>query len=75
MELKIVQQVESFPHVGGMIEASGKFDIITEIAREIDRLRQSTQQTRDAMRKMEQDQESFAIHYHECTKTNGKCNE
>jgi len=72
-EYKLVQQVENVPLVGGMIPcSSSKPDAITEIARDIDQLRQMTQETGEDLRKMEQDQEAFALHYHECTKSNGK---
>lgn len=46
-------------------------DPSTEISHQIECLRRSTQETGDELRKMEQEQESFALQYHECTKVNG----
>ncbi|XP_014225592.1 signal transducer and activator of transcription 5B isoform X2 [Trichogramma pretiosum] len=45
-------------------------DSMAEIAHQIDLLRRKTQETSEEVRKLENDQESFAISYHECTKLN-----
>ncbi|XP_044268459.1 signal transducer and activator of transcription 5B isoform X2 [Tribolium madens] len=42
----------------------------TEVLHKIDILRRRTQDTADDLRRMEQEQESFALQYHECTKIN-----
>lgn len=47
-------------------------DIMSELAQQLDLLRRRTHDTAEDLRKMEQDQEAFALHYHECTKINGK---
>lgn len=46
-------------------------DANTEIAQQLDNLRRHTQETGEDLRRMEQEQESFALQYHECTKLNG----
>lgn len=47
-------------------------DSNAEIAQQLDYLRRRTQETGEDLRKMEQEQEAFALQYHECTKLNGK---
>lgn len=42
----------------------------TEILNRLDALRRMTQATAEDTRKLEQDQEAFALQYHECTKVN-----
>ena len=46
-------------------------DSNAEIAQQLDFLRRRTQETGEDLRKMEQEQEAFALQYHECTKLNG----
>ncbi|XP_046749375.1 signal transducer and activator of transcription 5B isoform X1 [Diprion similis] len=71
-ETKLVAQVEN---VGGalMNMAGGRglmvgMDVIAEIAQQVDALRRRTQETGEDLRRMEQEQEAFAISYHDCTK-------
>ena len=45
-------------------------DSATEIAQQLESLRCRTQDTGEELRKMRQEQESFAIAYHDCTKLN-----
>ncbi|KAG8033982.1 hypothetical protein G9C98_008463 [Cotesia typhae] len=73
-EMKLVAQVEN---LGGalMSMAHGRVgmmvgDSVTEIAQQVEALRRRTQETGEDLRKMEQEQEAFAISYHECTKLN-----
>ncbi|KZC10554.1 Signal transducer and activator of transcription 5B [Dufourea novaeangliae] len=72
-EMKLVAQVEN---LGGalMSMAGGKVglisDAVAEIAQHVESLRRRTQETGEDLRKMEQEQEAFAISYHECTKLN-----
>lgn len=47
-------------------------DSAAEIAQQIDVLRHRTTETGKLLRQMEQEQENFALHYHECTKLNGR---
>lgn len=47
-------------------------DSNAEIAQQLEFLRRRTQETGEDLRKMEQEQEAFALQYHECTKLNGK---
>lgn len=42
-----------------------------EIMAQLELFRTRTQETAEDLRKMEQEQEAFAIQYHECTKLNG----
>ena len=44
-----------------------------EIVNELDILHRRTRETADILRQLEQEQESFALQYHDCTKINGKC--
>ncbi|XP_015116346.1 signal transducer and activator of transcription 5B [Diachasma alloeum] len=73
-EMKLVAQVEN---LGGalMSMAHGRVglmvgDAVAEIAQQVEALRRRTQETGEDLRKMEQEQEAFAISYHECTKVN-----
>ncbi|XP_029036779.1 signal transducer and transcription activator Stat92E isoform X1 [Osmia lignaria lignaria] len=72
-EMKLVAQLEN---LGGalMTMAGGKVglisDAVAEIAQHVESLRRRTQETGEDLRKMEQEQEAFAISYHECTKLN-----
>ncbi|CAG2058172.1 unnamed protein product [Timema podura] len=45
-------------------------DSNAEIAQQLDFLSRHTQETGGDLRKMEQEQEAFALQYHECTKLN-----
>lgn len=47
-------------------------NVTAEVARQVDILRHRTEDTAKDLRKLEEDQESFALQYHECTKINGK---
>lgn len=75
-EMNLVSQIESInggqmsnvplgSRVGMMM-----CDSAAEIAQQLDSLKRSTQITGEELRKMEQEQESFAIAYHDCTKLN-----
>nr|KAF7389710.1 hypothetical protein H0235_018194 [Vespula pensylvanica] len=72
-EMKLVAQVEN---LGGLMNmAAGRVglmvgDAVAEIAQQVEVLRRKTQETGEDLRKMEQEQEAFAISYHECTKLN-----
>jgi len=72
-EMKLVQQVENAALGRGGIVDPG-LPLITdsnaEIAQQLDYLRRRTQETGEDLRKMEQEQEAFALQYHECTKLN-----
>jgi STAT protein, all-alpha domain len=56
-----------------MLQASGgSQDIIqAEINQQLEYLRIRTQKTGEECRRIEQEQEAFALQYHECTKLNG----
>lgn len=47
-------------------------NVTAEVARQVDVLQRRTEDTAKDLRKLEEDQESFALQYHECTKINGK---
>ncbi|XP_034234971.1 signal transducer and activator of transcription 5B-like isoform X3 [Thrips palmi] len=67
-ELKVIQQVENVP-MGSMPPGTGLMpDSAAEIAQQVDVLRHRTTETGKLLRQMEQEQENFALHYHECTK-------
>ncbi|XP_026271411.1 signal transducer and activator of transcription 5B isoform X3 [Frankliniella occidentalis] len=69
-ELQVIRQVENVP-VGSVPPAAGLMpDSVAEIAQQIDVLRHRTSETGKLLRQMEQEQEGFALHYHECTKLN-----
>lgn len=72
--MKLVAQIEN---IGGalMNMAGGRVglmvgDAVAEIAQQVEGLRRRTQETGEDLRRMEQEQEAFAISYHECTKLN-----
>lgn len=55
----------------GMMSASLVPDITgVEIMQQLEQFRSRTQMTSEELRRLEQDQESFALHYHECNKLN-----
>ena len=70
-EMKLVAEAE---HLGGLISSDRVSlmigDTVTEIAHQVDTLRRKTYETGEDLRKIEQEQESFALSYHECTKLN-----
>lgn len=69
-ELKLVQQVEAMGI--GLMNHSGFLGDTTaaEIMSQLELFRTRTTETGEDLRKMEQEQEAFAIQYHECTKLN-----
>lgn len=72
-EMSLVSQVENLS--GTLMNMAGNRNLMmgdshAEIAQQLDSLRRRTQETGEDLRKMEQEQESFAIAYHECTKLN-----
>ncbi|XP_043290168.1 signal transducer and activator of transcription 5B [Venturia canescens] len=73
-EMKLVAQVENLE--GALMSmAHGRVglmvgDAVAEIAQQVEALRRRTQETSEDLRKMAQEQEAFAISYHECTKLN-----
>lgn len=46
--------------------------VASEIVQQLERFRQRTQDTGEDLRKMEQEQEAFALQCHECSKLNGE---
>jgi signal transducer and activator of transcription 5B len=82
-EMKLVQQGEALSGGGVGGDASGARtgavfntvllpDTNAEMAQQLQFLRRRTDETGEDLRKMEQEQEAFAINYHDCTKINGK---
>lgn len=73
-EMSLVSQVENLG--GALMNMTGSRvglmigDVVAEIAQEFEVIRRKTQETSEDLRKMEQEQEAFAIAYHECTKLN-----
>ncbi|KAL0269585.1 UNVERIFIED_CONTAM: hypothetical protein PYX00_007268 [Menopon gallinae] len=67
-ELKLVQQFESGIARGLSLPIMP--DAMSELTHQLETLRRRTQATAEELRKMEQEQEAFAIHYHDCTKIN-----
>ncbi|XP_058798217.1 signal transducer and activator of transcription 5B [Phymastichus coffea] len=71
-EMNLVSQVENLS--GTLMNMAGNRSLMgdshAEIAQQLDSLRRRTQETGEDLRKMEQEQESFAIAYHDCTKLN-----
>ncbi|XP_066977172.1 signal transducer and activator of transcription 5B isoform X2 [Macrobrachium rosenbergii] len=68
-ELNLVQQHESMlggvgPGVNMIVEPC------TEIVQELEVLHRRTRETADELRQLEQEQESFALQYHDCAKIN-----
>ncbi|XP_063231375.1 signal transducer and activator of transcription 5B isoform X2 [Bacillus rossius redtenbacheri] len=69
-EMKLVQQLESGT-LGMLLPGLSLLpDSNAEITQQIEYLRRRTQETGEDLRKMEQEQEAFALQYHECTKLN-----
>ncbi|XP_024081197.1 signal transducer and activator of transcription 5B-like [Cimex lectularius] len=66
-ELKLVQQAEN---AGVDLGGGGMSTVAAEIAQQLEILRARTHETSEDLRRMEQEQESFALQYHECTKLN-----
>ncbi|RLU25734.1 hypothetical protein DMN91_001892 [Ooceraea biroi] len=73
-EMKVLSQVEN---LGGslMNMADDRVnmmigDAVAEIAQQVDLLRRKTFESGEDLRRMEQEQEAFALSYHECTKLN-----
>ena len=71
-EMNLVSQVENLNGnlMGGSRVNLMLGDAVAEIAQQLESLRRRTQETGEDLRKMEQEQESFAIAYHDCTKLN-----
>lgn len=72
IEMKLVAQAEN---LGGTLMniANDRFNImigdsVTEITQQLEILRRKTYESGEDLRLMEQEQEGFAITYHECTK-------
>lgn len=60
--------------LGGVTQApSMVIEPCTEIVNELEILHRRTRETADELRHLEQEQESFALQYHDCTKINGEC--
>lgn len=60
-------QMLGVPHTASMV-----MEPCAEIVSELDILHRRTRETADELRQLEQEQESFALQYHDCTKINGK---
>ncbi|XP_049786720.1 signal transducer and activator of transcription 5B isoform X3 [Schistocerca cancellata] len=71
-EMKLVQQVGNASLGRDLIMPCLPFtpDLNTEIAQQLDYLRRQTHETGEDLRRIEQEQEAFALQYHECTKVN-----
>lgn len=72
LEMKYVQQVEGtlgtpLPNI-----PSNRLIMPVDIIQQLGALRQKALDCADDIRKMEHDQESFALSYHECTKLNAQ---
>jgi hypothetical protein len=53
--------------------SGGPNDVVqAEVNQQLEYLRLRTQKTGEECRRIEQEQEAFALQYHECTKLNGK---
>ncbi|KAI4464232.1 signal transducer and activator of transcription [Holotrichia oblita] len=68
-EMRLVKAA-SGEGVGGMPHMMLLSTMGTEIIQQIEMLRIRTSETGEDLRKMEQEQEAFTIHYHDCTKLN-----
>lgn len=71
--MRLVTQVENLRGASmSMTEGTVALisDTVAEIAQHVESIRCRTQETGQELRKMEQEQEAFAISYHECTKLN-----
>lgn len=73
-EMKLVTQNENIngilPNIAHGRSSLMVGDAIAEISQQVDALRRCTSETNEDLRRMEQDQETFHITYHECTKIN-----
>ncbi|KAI4481547.1 hypothetical protein M0802_013958 [Mischocyttarus mexicanus] len=72
-EMKLVAQLENLGGVMNMTASRVGLmvgDSVAEIAQQVEVIRRKTQENGEELRKMEQEQEAFAISYHECTKIN-----
>nr|CAD7568073.1 unnamed protein product [Timema californicum] len=71
-EMKLVQEVDNVCVNKGIVGPGLGLlpDSNAEIAQQLDFLSRHTQETGGDLRKMEQEQEAFALQYHECTKLN-----
>lgn len=73
-EMKLVSQIENLG--GSILSMSCEKvntmigDTITEISQQLDMLRRRMFDNGEDLRKLEQEQEAFALVYHECTKIN-----
>ncbi|XP_042239930.1 signal transducer and activator of transcription 5B-like isoform X2 [Homarus americanus] len=68
-ELHLVQQHENM--LGAVVQpASMTIEPCAEIVSELDILLRRTRETADELRHLEQEQESFALQYHDCAKIN-----
>lgn len=56
----------------GMMQQAIPDITAVEIMQQLELFRSRTQITSEELRKLEQEQESFALQYHECNKLNGK---
>ncbi|XP_060516517.1 signal transducer and activator of transcription 5B isoform X2 [Cylas formicarius] len=72
MEIKFLQQSGAEFLGGGPALAISH--TAAEVLNRLDMLRRNTQHTSETTRKLEQDQEAFALQYHECTKLNANIN-
>ncbi|KAK3888457.1 hypothetical protein Pcinc_007483 [Petrolisthes cinctipes] len=66
IELNLVQQHENMLGVGST--PSLVMEPCAEIVSELEILKRRTQETQDELRQLEQEQESFALQYHDCAK-------
>lgn len=69
-ELKLVQQAEN----AGLDLGGGMNLVAAQIAQSLEELKTRTRQTAEDLRRLEQDQEDFALKYHDCTKINAHIN-
>lgn len=70
-EVRLLQQLngETFQGLRNLPPSRG-----VEVLRNLDILRRRVHETTEHISCMGQEQENFALQYHECTKTNGKSN-
>lgn len=72
--MKLVAQVENLGGSGmGMVNERMNLmigDSVAEIVQQVEALRRKMYESGEDLRRMEQEQEAFAISYHECTKLN-----
>jgi hypothetical protein len=55
-----------------MVQGGTQDVVQAEVNQQLEYLRLRTQKTSEECRRIEQEQEAFALQYHECTKLNGK---